>query len=204
MSKAINLAKLTLAFVIIAGGLSLVIGSLMGGGFSRSDYAKGTNNDPRSILVRTVLIESDDSNAMPADLPPAGSVIAGPKFESLQAAARAPKANEGLSVRAPAVLVQHEESAIIAIAVAGRTFNAIISPNVIDTKQGPVLRIAIEIDRSDADSAGAERDMAFKTVYTTAPGGSIVLDLAGLGVPGSHAVLAINATLIDPTPRPTN
>jgi len=205
MSKAINLAKLTLAFVIIAGGLSLILGSLMGGGLGRSsDYAKGVNNDARSILVRTALIEADAGASMPADLPAPGLPIDDRTFESLQLAARGPQAPDAPSVCAPAVLVQHAEAAIISISVAGQQFNATIAPRVIDTKHGPVLRVAIEIDRLDTDSSGAERKTAFKTVYTTAPGASIVLDLAGLGAPGSQAVLALHTSLIDPTPTPSN
>lgn len=204
MSKVTSLAKFTLAFVALAAGISFIVGSLMGGGYSRSEYAKGSNNDPRSVLVRSILIESESPSVLPPELPAAGNAIDEQSFEALLQAARGPQDADKPAIRSPSVLVQHAETAIISIHVAGRVFEAKISPRVIETKHGEVIRVAIEIDRTDATSSGAERTVAFRTIYTTAPGGSMVMDLAGLGLPGSQAVLAIQTELIDPSPTPPN
>ncbi|MCR9076538.1 MAG: hypothetical protein NXI07_10915, partial [bacterium] len=88
MSKVINIAKLTLAFVVIAGGFSLIIGSLMGGGISRGyDEIKGINKDPRSIMVQAVLIETDPGQGAPMTLPPTGAALSDGSFRELVAEA---------------------------------------------------------------------------------------------------------------------
>ncbi|MEM9374311.1 MAG: hypothetical protein AAGA55_11785 [Planctomycetota bacterium] len=199
MSRAFSHAKATFAFLIIAGGLSIIIGTLMGGGYGRSGPA--VNDDPRSILVRVLLVESDVPGTMPAELPPAGQRIGDDALETLQRAAREPLVPDSFRIRAPTVLVQHAESATISVDVAGRQFGVIISPRVIKVRDGHVLRVAIEMERSDAASSGAPRTAVFQTAYTTDSGGSVVLDLAGLGVPGSQAVMALYTELIDPSPR---
>ena len=84
MSKAIPLAKFALAFVIIAGGFSFIIGSLMGGGLSRSyDAIKGINKDPRSILVQAVLVEADPGALQQAALPMPGDSMSDNEFREL-------------------------------------------------------------------------------------------------------------------------
>ncbi len=206
MSKVTTLARFMLAFLIIAGGLSIIIGSLMGGGFSSraSEYVKGNNNDPRSILIRAVLIDAENGVPLPSGLPVSGRPIAAADFESLQKAARTEQASDGPAIRAPAVLVQHAETAAISIDLADRSFEAMFAPRVIDTEHGPVLRVAIDVAQSVADSSGAERQRVFQTAYTSAPGGSVVFDLAGLGRPGDQAVLALHTELVDPTPPPSD
>jgi hypothetical protein len=58
MARLITLAKGTLAFLIVAVGGSIIIGTLMGGGFSKGyDEMRGVNTDPRSVLVQTGLSE---------------------------------------------------------------------------------------------------------------------------------------------------
>lgn len=205
MSKAINLAKLTLAFVIIAGGFSLIIGSLMGGGSSRSyDALKGLNTDPRSILVQAVLIETDASTAQLVALPAPGVQLTDAVFTSLLTEADRLRNAEGAHIRTPALLVQHAETGSITVKLGDRIFDAAVSPSVIDTKHGPVLRVVIQIQRTDTDSAATHRELTFATAYTAAPGNTVVLDLADLGLPGTRAVLALRTTLIDPTPKATN
>jgi len=206
MSKVITIAKLTLAFVVIAGGFSLIIGSLMGGGFSRSyDELKGINTDPRSILVHAVLIETDDITSSPVAFPDHGSHMTNAAFtdlltkiEGLRAKADFPR------VRTPSMLVQHAETGSITVKLGERVFDAAVSPSVIDTKHGPVLRVAIQIQRTDTDSAETHRELTFATAYTAAPGSAMVLDLADLGLRGSRAVLALRTTLTDPTPAESN
>lgn len=205
MSKAINLAKLTLAFVVIAGGLSFIIGSLMGGGGSRSyDALKGINTDPRSIFVQAVLIETDANIAQPVTLPAPGAQLTDAVFTGLLIEADRLRVSEGTRIRTPALLVQHAETGSVTVKLGDRTFDAAISPSVIDTKHGPVLRVAIQIQRMDTDSDATPRELTFSTAYTTAPGNTVVLDLADLGLPGTRAMLALRTTLIDPTPNAAN
>ncbi len=202
MSKAIPLAKFTLAFVIIAGGFSFIVGSLMGGGsFSRSyDAAKGINNDPRSILVQSVLIETEPGTMQPAALPMPGESMNDNAFRELMTEADSLRTNNAAHVRTPTMLVQHAESGQISIKLGDRTFDAAVSPSVIEIKDKYVLRVAIEIRRNETDSSDTPRELVFTTAYTTAPGGAIVMDLADLGVPGSRAILAIRTSLINPKP----
>lgn len=205
MSKAIHIARFTLAFVIIAGGLSLIIGSLMGGGYSRGyDEMKSINKDPRSILVQAVLIETDALAVQPDALPAPGAQLDDAAFSSLLAEADRLRLNESARVRTPAVLVQHAESGSITVKLGDQTFDAEVSPSVIDTKHGVVLRVVIQIQRLDTDSAATPRELHFATAYTAAPGGAVVLDLADLGIPGTRAVLALRTTLTDPTPQSSN
>ncbi len=205
MSKAATIAKLTLAFVVIAAGFSFIIGSLMGGGYSRAyDELKGINSDPRSILVQAVLIETDAGAATPAALPLPGERLTGTAFTELLTEAHALGTNEGARVPTPALLVQHAETGSLSLKLGDRTFDAAVSPSVIDTKHGPVLRVAIEIQRTDTGSDATPRSLSFATAYTAAPGGAVVLDLADLGLAGSHAMLALRTTLCDPTPAEAN
>ncbi len=205
MSKVTNLAKFTLAFVIIVGGFSFIIGSLMGGGFSRGyDEIKGINNDPRSIMVQAVLIETDSNNAQPGALPSPGTHLSDAEFTGLLTEADRLRVTGAARVRTPAMLVQHAETGSISIKLGDRTFDAAVSPSVIDTKRGAVLRVAIQIQCIDADSAATPRELTFTTAYTTAPGGTVVLDLADLGLPGTRAVIALRTALSDPTPAASN
>lgn len=203
MSKAINIAKFTLALVIIAGGFSIIIGSLMGGGYSRSyDELKGINKDPRSVLVQAVLIETD--TVEPVALPAPGAQLTDTDFAGLITEAGNLRSSGVARIRTPAMLVQHAETGSISVILGDRTFDASVSPSVIDTKHGPVLRVAIQIQRADTDSSAAPRELSFATAYTAAPGSAMVLDLADLGLEGSRAVLALRTTLIDPTPVSSN
>lgn len=198
MSRTTTIAKFTLAFVIIAGGFSLIIGTLMGGGISRSyDAIKGVNKDPRSILVQAVLIEAGaDSAALPAP----GSALSDEAFGELASRAGGLGAEPGVRVRTPAMLVQHGESGSLSVSLGGRAFAFAVSPSVIDTKKGPVLRVALQIQCDEAAASDTTKELGFTTAYTSAPGGAVVLDLAGLGEAGARAVLALRTTLIDPTP----
>lgn len=209
MARLITLAKGTAAFLIVAVGGSIIFGILMGGGFSRSyDELKGLNTDPRSILVQGVLIEVDSAAAQPAAqpaaLPAPGSALTDAAFNGLLAEADRLRAGGAARVRTPAMLVQHAETGSITVKLGDRTFDAAVSPSVIDTKHGPVLRVAIHIQRIDTDSADTPRELTFATAYTAAPGGAVVLDLADLGLPGTRAVLALRTTMSDPTPRASN
>lgn len=205
MSKAITLAKFTLAFVVIAGGFAFILGSLMGGGSSRGyDALKGINTDPRSILVQAVLIEADAITAQPAALPAPGVQLTDAVFTGLLAEADRLRDAEGARIRTPALLVQHAETGSITVKLGDRIFDAAVSPSVIDTKHGPVLRVAIQIQRTDTDSAATPRELTFATAYTAAPGNAVVLDLADLGLPGTRAVLALRTTLFNPTPNAAN
>ena len=188
MSKAIPLAKFTLAFVIIAGGFSFIIGSLMGGGISRSyDAIKGINNDPRSILVQAVLIESDQTSAPIASLPMPGETMDDNAFRALMTQADGLRSSGGAHVRTPAMLVQHAESGHLSVKLGDRIFDAAISPSVIEIKDKYVLRVALEISHAEVDSSQTPSELVFTTAYTTAPGGVIVMDLGDLGAPGSRA-----------------
>lgn len=206
MSKAINLAKLTLAFLIIAGGVSIIIGSLMGGGSSRSSYdkARALNNDPRSILVQTVFVEADASSAGPISLPAPGEQLTKQAFNELLTSVNNFRDIKDARIRTPAILVQHAESGSITVKFGDRTFTMEVSPSVIDTKHGHVLRVAIQVSRFGVDSSSFPQEIRFATAYTSASGNSVVLDLAGLGIPGSRTTLAIRTTLIDPTPLANN
>ncbi len=205
MSKAIPLVKFTLAFVIIAGGFSFIIGSLMGGGISRSyDAIKGINNDPRSILVQAVLIESDQSSTPIASLPMPGESMSDTEFRELMSEADRIRANGGVHVRTPAMLVQHAESGHLSVKLGDRTFDAAISPSVIEIKDKYVLRVALEIQRAQTDSSDTPSELVFTTAYTSAPGGAIVMDLGDLGMPGSRSVLAMRTTLVNPKPTESN
>lgn len=204
MARLITIAKGMTAFLIVAVGGSFIIGSLMGGGFSRGyDELKGVNNDPRSVLVQAVLIETDGP-AGPDALPVPGQVLDQAAFNALLADSKSLRAGDAARVRTPAVLVQHRESGTIAVKLGDRTFDAAVSPSVIDTKHGPVLRVALHIERSDTDSSDTARSLAFTTAYTAAPGEAVVLDLADLGAPGTRALLAIRTSLIDATPQSPN
>jgi hypothetical protein len=205
MSKAIPLAKFTLAFVIIAGGFSFIIGSLMGGGL-RSSYEsmKGINDDPRSILVQAVLIESEASAVPLALLPSPGSQMNDAAFAELMSEAGNLRATNAARVRTPSMLVQHAESGSISVTLGDRSFEADVAPRVIKTKHGHVLRVALQLQRADADSSDTPRELVFTTAYTSAPGGAVVLDLGDVGQAGSRAVLALRTTLIDPTPVPSS
>lgn len=205
MSKVINIAKLTLAFVVIAGGFSLIIGSLMGGGISRGyDEIKGINKDPRSIMVQAVLIETDPGQEAPMTLPPTGAALSDGSFRELVAEADRLRVSGAARVRTPALLVQHAETGRVTITLGEHAFDVVFSPSVIETKHGDVLRVAMQLQRTDEDTSATPREMTFSTAYTSAPGGMMVLDLAGIGEAGSRAVLALRTTLIDPTPRDAN
>jgi hypothetical protein len=205
MSKVINIAKYTFAFVVIAGGFSIIIGSLMGGGASRSyDKMRGVNSDPRSVLVQAVLIETDAQGVGSIELPTAGARLSDAAFAELLSDAGDLRDSGEARVRTPAILVQHEESGGVTVKLGDRVFNADISPSVIDTKHGPVLRVALQINRIDSDSSATPRELSFATAYTTAPGSTVVLDLAGLGLDESRAVLALRTSLSDPTPTENN
>jgi hypothetical protein len=203
MARLITLAKGTLAFLIVAVGGSIIIGSLMGGGFSsRSDYEKSVNDDPRSVLVQAVFVESDQAAGPGPELPAPGQSLDQAAFAALLTGAERLRAAGAARVRTPAMLVQHRESGTVSVKLGGQTFDAAISPSVIDTKHGPVLRVALRLQRADTDSADTARHLSFETAYTAAPGAAMVLDLADLGAPGTRAVLALRTTLIDPTPAP--
>lgn len=205
MSKAINIAKFTLAFVIIAVGFSIIIGSLMGGGSSRSySDLKSINKDPRSILVQAILIETDANTAQPIAIPAPGTQLTDSAFAILFADVDSLRTAVDARVRTPALLVQHAETGSITIKLGDRIFDAALSPSVIDTKKGPVLRVAVQIQRMDSDSSATPRELTFATAYTAAPGSAVVLDLADLGLSGSRSVIALRTTLIDPTPTDTN
>ncbi|MBO6739118.1 MAG: hypothetical protein JJ916_04585 [Phycisphaerales bacterium] len=205
MSKAIPLAKFTLAFVIIAGGFSFIIGSLMGGGISRSyDAIKGINNDPRSILVQAVLIESDQTSAPIASLPMPGETMDDNAFRALMTQADGLRSSGGAHVRTPAMLVQHAESGHLSVKLGDRIFDAAISPSVIEIKDKYVLRVALEISHAEVDSSQTPSELVFTTAYTTAPGGVIVMDLGDLGAPGSRALLALRTSMINPRPTPSD
>jgi len=205
MSKSINIAKFTFAFVVIAGGFAFIFGSLMGGGSSRAyDALKGLNTDPRSIFVQAVLIETDANTAQLAALPTPGTQLTDAAFTGLLTEADRLRDDKGARIRTPALLVQHAETGSLTVKLGDRIFDASVSPSVIDTKHGPVLRVAIQIQRMDTDSDATLRELSFATAYTAAPGNTVVLDLAGLGLPGTRAVLALRTTLIDPTPKATN
>ncbi len=201
MSKAVNLAKLTFAFVVIAGGFSIILGSLMGGGLSSSyDRVKGHNNDPRSIFVQAILLETNGAPAESITLPNPGQQLNNTAFATLLDTANELRDSENARVKTPSMLIQHRETGSINITLGNRTFDATISPSVIDTKQGPVLRAAIQIQRIDTDSFAEEHELTFTTAFTSAPGSAVVLDLADLGLQGTRSVLALHTTLIDPTP----
>ena len=207
MTRLVTLAKGMTAFLIVAVGGSFIIGSLMGGGFSRGyDDLKGVNNDPRSVLVQAVLIEADQAvpatSPFDAGLPAPGETLDTGAFNALLANAERLRDGDAARVRTPAMLVQHRESGTVSVKLGDRTFDAAVSPSVIDTKHGPVLRVALRLRRADTDSADTARHLAFETAYTSAPGAAVVLDLADLGAPGARAVLALRTTLIDPTPAP--
>ena len=205
MSKAIPLAKFTLAFIIIAGGFSFIIGSLMGGGISRSyDAIKGINNDPRSILVQAVLIESDQTSEPIASLPMPGESMSDSAFRELMSEADRMRMDEAVHVRTPAMLVQHAESGHLSLKLGDRSFDAAISPSVIEIKDKYVLRVAIEIQRAQTDTSDTPSELIFTTAYTSAPGGAIVMDLGDLGMPGSRSVLAMRTTLVNPKPTDMN
>jgi|GEM_PF-2287745 len=206
MSKTINLAKFTLAIVIIAGGFAFIFGSLMGGGSSRSyDELKGINKDPRSILVQGIFIEAADTASQPVALPAIGAQLSDADFTDLLTEAdRLRPSIDNARIRTPSILVQHSETGSITVKLGDRTFDAAVSPRVIDTKHGPVLRVAIQIQSMDIDSAETARELIFATAYTAAPGSAVVLDLADLGFPGTRAVLALRTLLIDPTPLAAN
>ena len=206
MSKMMSIAKFTLAFVIIAGGFSFIIGSMSGGGgLSRSyDKVRGINNDPRSILVQAVLVESRGDAIGEFELPIIGSQLTDAQFQELATGADTLRNQDGVHVRTPTMLVQHSESGSLSIRVGDRIFETHLSPSVIETKRGNVLRVALNIQRVEPDSSDSTRGLEFTTAFTTAPGGAVVLDLADLGEPGSRAVLALHTTLIDPTPPSRN
>lgn len=201
MSKAVNLAKLTFAFVVIAGGFSIILGSLMGGGLSSSyDRVKGHNNDPRSIFVQAILVETD---GMPADalaLPKPGAQLSNSAFAGFLEDANELRATESARIKTPSMLIQHGETGSINVTFGDHSFDATVSPSVIDTKHGSVLRVAIQIQRIDSDSAATQQELTFTTAFTSAPGSAVVLDLADLGLPNTRSVLALHTTLIDPTP----
>lgn len=201
MAKLTTLAKGTLAFLVLAGGVSLIVGSLMGGGFSSRGYddSKRANDDPRSILVQAVLVDSE----APLTLPAAGSAVSDRDFTKLLSDAESLRTTGAARVRTPAVLVQHAETGEITVEIDGRKFNAGFAPRVIDTKTGPVLRVAMRLIRTDADTSGSAEvanKLSFETVYTAAPGSAVVLDLTGLSSDGSASKLALRTQLIDPTP----
>lgn len=201
MSKAVNIAKLTFAFVIIAGGFSFILGSLMGGGLSSSyDRVKGHNNDPRSIFVQAVLVETDGVPSQALALPKPGTQLTNSAFANFFEDTNELRATENARVKTPSMLIQHKETGSINVTFGDRTFDATVSPSVIDTKRGPVLRVAIQIQRIDTDSAATQQELTFTTAFTSAPGSAVVLDLADLGLPGTRSVLALHTTLIDPTP----
>jgi hypothetical protein len=204
MARLITLAKGTLAFLIVAVGGSIIIGTLMGGGFSKGyDEMRGVNTDPRSVLVQAVFVEADRAAGSAADhpeLPAPGQSLDQAAFAALLAGAERLRAADAARVRTPAMLVQHRESGTVSVKLGNQTFDAAISPSVIDTKHGPVLRVALRLQRADTGSAQAARHLTFETAYTAAPGAAMVLDLADLGAPGTRAILALRTTLIDPTP----
>ncbi|RMH28293.1 MAG: hypothetical protein D6692_05470 [Planctomycetota bacterium] len=204
MARLTTLAKGTAAFLVLAVGVSFIIGSLMGGGFSSRSYddSKRLNDDPRSILVQAVLVESD--TPLPASLPMAGTPVSDAGFKALLSDADALHASGAARVRAPAVLIQHAEQGAIGIKIGDRNFRAAFSPHVIDTKNGPVLRVAMQILRDDTDSSNAGRSLTFETAYTAAPGSAVVLDLAGMGDAGTNARLALRTSLIALTPTAAN
>ncbi len=205
MSKVINIAKFTFAFVVIAGGFSIIIGSLMGGGASRSyDKIRGINSDPRSILVQAVLIETDAGVGGDLEMPSAGSRLSDSGFQELLSDADELRDSGAARVRTPAILVQHGESGGITVRIGDRVFDTDVSPSVIDTKHGPVMRVALQIHRADTDSSAAPSELSFTTAFTSAPGGTVVLDLAGLGMEESRAILALRTSLSDPTPTQNN
>ncbi len=205
MSNMFTIAKFTLAFVVIAVGLSLIAGTLIGGGSSRGyDAMKAVNKDPRSIYVQAVLIETGADISQDVSLPSPDSKLSDAEFDSLVSQARSVRGVDGVQVKTPAMLVQHGESGNITVQVGDRSFDASVSPRVIDTKRGAVLRIALQIQREDTDSSSAPRELKFSTAFTSAPGSVVVFDLAGLGIESSRAVLALRTTLIDPTPVASN
>lgn len=201
MSKAINLAKLTFAFVIIAGGFSIILGSLMGGGLSSSyDRVKGHNNDPRSIFVQAVLVETDGVPAQALKLPNPGAQMNNAAFNNFLENSDELRETGNARIKSPSMLIQHRETGSLNITLGDRIFDTTISPSIIDTKHGPVLRVAIQIQRIDTDSAATPQDLTFTTAFTSAPGSAVVLDLADLGLPNTRSMLALHTTLIDPTP----
>ncbi len=203
MTKTWKIAKFTLAFVIIAGGFSLIIGSLMGGGVSRGyDKIMGVNTDPRSILVQSVLIDAQSGALGSMDIPEPGSMLNESSFNKLVSQSNLLRSADGAHVRTPSILIQHKETGTLYVTHQDQRFFTVLSPSVIDTKYGPVLRIALSVHRSESEEGSDDyQEFEFSTAYTSAPGGAVVFDLADLGVPGSRAMLAVRTSLIDPTPN---
>lgn len=201
MARTSQIARFTLALVVIAGGFSFIIGSLMGGGLSSGyDKIRGANNDPRSLLVEAVLIETDTGAALAWPTP--GVYAGDAEYADMLARGAELGSSDAARVRTPAVLVQNAESGTVSVTLGGRSFVAAVTPRVIETKKGDVLRVALEIARTDDDASGTPSELSFTTAYTCAPGGVVVLDLADLGTPGSRALLGLRTTLFDPTPDP--
>jgi hypothetical protein len=192
MARLFTLAKGTVAFLIVAVGVSVIIGSLMGGGFSRLNEYASLNDDPRSVLVHAVLVDGDAVGGTAG-----GVTLDAAAFRALME--RAGTMESGVMVRSPAMLVQHGETGTVQVTDGVKTFAAGFSPHVIKTRTGPVIRLAVEIKQ--AETGEAARALEFATAYTAKPGATVVLDLAGMGADGNGLRLALRTELMDPAPE---
>jgi len=179
-------------------GAGAVFMTLSGGGYPSGP---SKNDDPRSVLVESVIVSYDAG----ADLGlPVGAGtgtrarLSGSAFEEFVAAVSAAGASEGVSVRSPGAIIQHEERGSIQIETPGGSFEVTMAPMVLE--EG-VIRLAIDASWAGEHAGGDGRSVGFSTVFTSA-GGGVVLDLSGVSgsdLDGGGLVVAMRPELIDPT-----
>ena len=183
-----------------------VIGSItIGGGYSSS--RSGTNQDPRSVAIELVWLERSDPTSQAQQLPPAANNpaeaqaiqlamqrnpnLTGPMFDILEQRAEQLRGQEGVSVRTPSLLIQHNESAAVTTERGADNVTLTIQPSVLKNN---TVQLSLEIrSESGADSFSLE------TAFTLGSGGAIVLqDLRGAGPNQADTMLAVRTRVIEP------
>jgi hypothetical protein len=190
VAKAVGLC------VLIALGGGLIAGLMMGGGYSGS--SNRFNDDPRSVLVETIIVEYEASagTAWAEVLGPsraARTELDARAFGEFVAQTRAAAAKGEAVVRMPSAIVQHNEQGKLLVKGPHGEFAMNLAPRVL---KNDVLRIAIETQWDAQSSSGDPRRVELSTSFTSDGSGGVVLDLAGAGRDGGGIILAIRPTLL--------
>ena len=171
----------------------------LGGGYRSGPQV---NDDPRSVALEVLIVDRPDPDAPAQRLfsapgstgenaPTLDPVLTTQAFDSLVARATQIRTAQGVRVRTPTLLIQHNETAECKAALGKDTLTLSLTPTVL---KNDVIRLAIDHTESVGDCS-----RAVSTAMTLTPGAALVLhDLTGPAPDSGSTTIAIRARLIEP------
>ncbi|HBS29174.1 MAG TPA: hypothetical protein DEB06_06910 [Phycisphaerales bacterium] len=194
-------ALVVASFVILLGSASLIVGSLMGGGYSSSDDRKTANPDPRSVAIELLIVEDLSASASAGAAPNPllreiaatnGAALTAQEFDTLRSKAITAAESPSPPVRLSrfSVLVQHGEVATLQWTRDSIMRRMTAAASVLQ-KNAVRLCLSVEQHASSENGGGA----ALETVFTL-NSGAVALNAQSLpGLP--DRLLITRATIID-------